>query len=52
MEMAVTDLAGVPPIKVYKIGDVYFVNDGNHRRYFPDRTEADLSSLILNRSLR
>ena len=24
-------LEGVPPIEVYKIGDVYFVSDGNHR---------------------
>jgi nucleotide-binding universal stress UspA family protein len=28
---AVTDLAGVPPIDVYQIGDIYFVLDGNHR---------------------
>lgn len=27
---AVNDL-GVPPIEVYKVGDVYFVRDGNHR---------------------
>jgi hypothetical protein len=26
-----TSLAGLPPIDVYKIGDVYFVQDGNHR---------------------
>jgi len=25
------DLVGFPPIEVYKIGDVYFVRDGNHR---------------------
>jgi hypothetical protein len=25
------DLMGVPPIEVYKVGDVYFVRDGNHR---------------------
>lgn len=31
VEMAVTDLGGLPPIEVYKIGDVYFVRDGNHR---------------------
>jgi nucleotide-binding universal stress UspA family protein len=31
VQMAVTDLAGVPPIEVYQIGDVYFVRDGNHR---------------------
>ncbi|HEX2908789.1 MAG TPA: hypothetical protein VHO69_18100 [Phototrophicaceae bacterium] len=24
-------LEGVPPIEVYKVGDVYFVRDGNHR---------------------
>lgn len=25
------DLAGLPPIDVYQIGEVYFVKDGNHR---------------------
>ena len=24
-------LEGIPPIEVYKIGEVYFVSDGNHR---------------------
>jgi hypothetical protein len=24
-------MAGLPPIEVYKVGDVYFVRDGNHR---------------------
>ncbi len=28
---AASDLAGLPPIEVYKIGDAYFVKDGNHR---------------------
>ncbi len=28
---AVTDMSGLPPIEVYKVGDVYFVKDGNHR---------------------
>jgi hypothetical protein len=31
VELAATSLAGLPPIDVYKIGDVYFVHDGNHR---------------------
>jgi hypothetical protein len=31
VQVAVTSLAGLPPIDVYKIGDVYFVQDGNHR---------------------
>lgn len=31
VKLAVTDLAGLPPIEVYQIGDVYFVLDGNHR---------------------
>jgi len=26
-----TGLTGLPPIEVYKIGDLYFVRDGNHR---------------------
>ncbi len=28
---AVMDMAGMPPIDVYKVGEVYFVIDGNHR---------------------
>jgi nucleotide-binding universal stress UspA family protein len=31
VKMAMEDQAGVPPIEVYKIGDAYFVLDGNHR---------------------
>jgi len=27
----VTDMEGLPPIEVYQIGEVYFVQDGNHR---------------------
>jgi hypothetical protein len=27
----VTSMEGVPPIDLYKVGDVYFVRDGNHR---------------------
>jgi len=26
-----TDMEGLPPIEVYKIGETYFVQDGNHR---------------------
>jgi nucleotide-binding universal stress UspA family protein len=29
--IATKDLAGLPPIEVYQIGEVYFVVDGNHR---------------------
>jgi nucleotide-binding universal stress UspA family protein len=29
--VATQDMAGLPPIEVYQIGDVYFVVDGNHR---------------------
>jgi len=29
--IATTDYAGLPPIEAYQIGDVYFVQDGNHR---------------------
>ncbi|MEM7530918.1 MAG: hypothetical protein AAF639_01975 [Chloroflexota bacterium] len=28
---AVNSMTGVPPIELFKIGDVYFVRDGNHR---------------------
>jgi nucleotide-binding universal stress UspA family protein len=31
VEVAVTSMEGVPPIEVYKVGDAYFVRDGNHR---------------------
>ncbi len=31
VKSAVTGLSGVPPIEVYQIGEVYFVQDGNHR---------------------
>ena len=31
VKLAMNSLAGVPPIEVYKMGDVYFVKDGNHR---------------------
>ncbi len=31
VESAFTDPAGLEPILVYQIGDVYFVRDGNHR---------------------
>ena len=31
VKMATESLSGVPPIEVYKIGDSYFVRDGNHR---------------------
>jgi len=31
VEVAMTAMEGVPPIDVYKVGDVYFVRDGNHR---------------------
>ena len=31
VKMAMTGLTGVPPIDVYRIGAVYFVQDGNHR---------------------
>ena len=31
VKAAVSDMAGVPPIEVYQLGDAYFVIDGNHR---------------------
>lgn len=31
VKMAMTGLEGVPPIEVYRVGDAYFVRDGNHR---------------------
>ena len=31
VRLAATGLVGLPPIEVYQIGDVYFVQDGNHR---------------------
>ncbi len=31
VKIATTSLTGLPPIEVYKIGEAYFVKDGNHR---------------------
>lgn len=31
VKTAVNDMVGMPPIDVYKVGEAYFVNDGNHR---------------------
>lgn len=31
VQQAMTGLEGVPPIEVYRLGDAYFVKDGNHR---------------------
>ena len=31
VKAAMTGMAGLPPIEVYQIGEVYFVRDGNHR---------------------
>lgn len=31
VRMAMTGLEGVPPIELYRVGDAYFVKDGNHR---------------------
>ncbi|MEX2543114.1 MAG: universal stress protein [Trueperaceae bacterium] len=31
VRQAMTGIEGVPPIEVYRIGDTYFVKDGNHR---------------------
>lgn len=31
LDVALNSLEGVPPVELYKMGDVYFVRDGNHR---------------------
>ncbi|MDR9391324.1 MAG: hypothetical protein RI554_04770, partial [Trueperaceae bacterium] len=31
VKLAMTGLEGVPPIEAYRVGDAYFVRDGNHR---------------------
>lgn len=31
VKLAMTGVEGVPPIEVYKLGEAYFVRDGNHR---------------------
>lgn len=31
VRVAMTGLAGTPPVDLYRIGDAYFVRDGNHR---------------------
>ena len=31
LDAAMNDLRGLPPVELYKLGDAYFVRDGNHR---------------------
>lgn len=31
VRLAMTGMEGVPPVELYRIGDAYFVKDGNHR---------------------
>ena len=31
VKLAMTGMVGVPPVELYRIGDAYFVKDGNHR---------------------
>jgi len=31
LDVALNSMEGVPPVELYKLGDVYFVRDGNHR---------------------
>lgn len=31
IDAALNSMQGVPPVELYKLGDVYFVRDGNHR---------------------
>jgi hypothetical protein len=31
VKVAVKSLTGVPPVELYKVGDIYFVHDGHHR---------------------
>jgi hypothetical protein len=54
---AMNSLEGVPPIEVYKIGDVYFVADGNHRVSVArangfDAIEAYVTELPVNVDLK
>ncbi|MCL7454341.1 MAG: universal stress protein [Anaerolineae bacterium] len=37
---AMTDLAGLPPVEVYQVGEVYFVIDGHHRVSAARRLDA------------
>ncbi len=41
VEMAMNTMTGVPPIDVYKVGDVYFVRDGHHRISVAKQMGAD-----------
>ena len=40
VELRMTGMVGLPPIEVYQIGDVYFVQDGNHRVSVARQLEA------------
>jgi nucleotide-binding universal stress UspA family protein len=57
VKLAVSDLKGLPPIDVYQIGDVYFVEDGNHRvsvarELGQDSIEAYVTELVTKVSLK
>ncbi len=41
VRMAVGSMEGLPPIEVYKVGDAYFVRDGNHRVSVARKLGAD-----------
>ncbi|RLT43320.1 MAG: hypothetical protein DWI57_04515 [Chloroflexi bacterium] len=41
IDAAINSLEGVPPIELYKLGDVYFVRDGNHRVSVARANEID-----------
>lgn len=41
VELAMNTMAGVPPIDVYKVGEVYFVRDGHHRVSVAKQMGAD-----------
>jgi hypothetical protein len=50
LDIALNELRSLPPIDVYKIGDVYFVRDGNHRVSVAkanglDSIEADVTEI-------
>ena len=47
VKTAVEDLTGVPPIEVYKLGEAYFVIDGNHRVSIARRVGAPTISAFV-----
>lgn len=48
VKVAMTGLVGLPPIEVYKVGEAYFVLDGNHRVSVARQLDASYIQAYVN----